>query len=66
MNERIEKWAKVMFEKEIARVASNLEIARLCSSSAIESEPAEYFAQNAKDLEFYLGWLNELREYANV
>lgn len=66
MNERIEKWAEVMFEKEIARAASDLEIARLCSSPANESEHAEYFAQKAKDLEFYLGWLNELREYANV
>ncbi len=67
MNERIEKWATAMFNCEIERVNNDLEISKICSGSAVlENEHTEYFAGKAKDLEFYLNWLNELREYANV
>jgi hypothetical protein len=67
MNERIEKWAEAMFNREIERVRNDLEISEICSEpTTLTNEHTEHFAQKAKDLEFYLGWLNELREYANV
>lgn len=67
MNERIQKWAEAMFDREIERVRDDLEISKICSGSTIlTNEHTEHFAQKAKDLEFYLGWLNGLREYANV
>lgn len=67
MNERIEMWAEAMFNREIERVRNELEFAKICSEpTALTNRHTGHFAQKAKDLEFYLGWLNELRKYANV
>lgn len=67
MTKRIEKWATAMFNREIERVNNDLEISKICSEPPVlADEHTEYFAGKAKDLEAYLNWLNELREYANV
>lgn len=67
MNERVKKWATAMFNREIERVNNDLEISKICSEpSVLANERTKYFADKAKDLETYLNWLRELREYANV
>lgn len=66
MNEQIEKWAMTMFEKEIAETSTRLEVAKICRDGVDEPEQHDYYAKRVADLESYLNWLAELREYANI